>query len=57
MTEVARKEIEAWHRGLHPLHRGLAMAILFAFIHRYTTGQTVEESFFKSSPIEPDYEI
>ena len=55
LIQVARAEIRAWGPKLP---RGLALAILFAFIHRVTTGNTVEETFFKPAPAdEPDYEI
>jgi len=54
MVKVAQQEIRCW-RKLPP---GLVMAILFAFIHRVTTGETVEETFFKPiNPPPPDYEI
>lgn len=51
---IARDEIARWHN----LPRGLVMAILFAFIHRLTTGKTFEESFCQPAP-EPvtDYQI
>ena len=54
LIKVAKQEITEW-RGLP---RGIALAILFAYIHRLTTGETVEESFFggKAAPA-PDYEI
>lgn len=53
MVAVAKLEIREWSK----LPDGLAMVILWAFIHRLTTGNTVEESFFKSKPAESDYEI
>jgi len=57
LTTVARAEIETWDRGIRPLPRGLAIAILFAFIHRVTTGETVEQTFFGNQSKQPDYEI
>lgn len=33
------------------------MVILWAFIHRVTTGETVEETFFKPKVAEIDYQI
>lgn len=55
MQRVARLEIQAWNK----VPPGLVMAILFAFVHRLTTGDTVEETFFKSAKTQqqPDYEI
>jgi len=57
LTAVARAEIQTWDSGRKALPRGLAMAILFAFIHRVTTGETVEETFFGNQPAQADYEI
>jgi hypothetical protein len=52
LNEVAKDEIWRWK----DLPSGLVMAILFAFIHRVTTGETIEE--FMSSCTKPaDYEI
>jgi len=51
LIQVAKQEIEAWK-----LPPGLVLAILFAFVHRATTGETVEETFF-GPPTEADYEI
>jgi hypothetical protein len=42
LIRVAREEIEAW-KGLP---RGLAFAILWAFVYRLTKGRTVDEDFF-----------
>ncbi len=53
LIKVAKLEIPEW-RGLP---RPLVMMILFAFIHRATTGETVEETFFKPAEPVPDYEI
>ena len=39
----------AWHIEKTP--------ILFAFIHRVTTGETVEETFLQPTNPAPDYEI
>lgn len=52
MIEMAKLEINAWR-----LPPGLVMMILFAYIHRLRTGNTVEDTFFK--PVEPveDYQI
>jgi hypothetical protein len=54
LIKTAKLEIAEW-RGLP---NGLVLAILFAFIHRATTGETVEELLqsFKSQP-PADYEI
>lgn len=53
LVKVAKQEIAEW-RGLP---QGLALAVLFSFIHRVTTGETVEETFFHPKPPVPDYEI
>ena len=53
LIKVAKLELEEW-RGLP---RGIALAILFSFIHRVTTGETVEETFFPEKSPAPDYEI
>ena len=53
LIKVAKLEIAEW-RGLP---NGIALIILFAFIHRLTTGDAVEETFFKPKRLEPDYEI
>ena len=52
LIKIAKLEIEQWR-----LPAGLAMMILFCFIHRVTEGETIEETFFKPSKIQPDYEI
>lgn len=39
------------------LPQGICIAILFCFIHRLTTGETVEETFFKSGKVAGDYQI
>lgn len=52
MIAVAKKEIQAWK-----LPNGLALSILFCFIERLTTGQTVEELFFNRKEPTTDYEI
>lgn len=52
LIKVAKLEIDQWK-----LPQGLALAILFSFIHRATTGETVEETFFNPKPCEPDFEI
>lgn len=60
MIAVAKAEVDAWCSpgAPRPLNRGLVMMILFAFIHRYVTGKTVEESFFKQrANNEPEYMI
>lgn len=51
---IAKLEMAEWKSSLTP---GLVMAILFAFIHRVTEGETIEETFFKTPDPEPDYEI
>ena len=55
MIKVAKQEFEAWDNPKMP--RGLVMIILFAFIHRVTTGETIEESFLQPKLPNPDYEI
>jgi hypothetical protein len=57
LIEIAKQEEAAWQQGCRPLPRGIARAILFAFVHRVTTGESVEETFFKTKPTELDYEI
>ena len=56
LIKVAREEIAVWD-GSKTMPRGLVIAILFAFIHRVTTGNTVEETFFPQKAVVPDYEI
>jgi len=56
LIKTAKLEVAEWDRS-KTMPRGLPIAILFAFIHRATTGMTVEESFFKPAVCEPDYEI
>ena len=53
LIKVAKLEMEAWDN----VPRGLVMIILFAFIHRVTTGETVEETFLQPTNPAPDYEI
>lgn len=54
LIEVARLEIKAWHN----LSPGLVMIILFSFIHRFVTGKTLEQSFFRpKEQTEIDYQI
>lgn len=53
--KIAREEVSAWTRSGR-LSEGLVMAILFTFIHRYTTGRTFEESFGEKES-ELDYQI
>lgn len=55
MMKVAKLEIGEWKSAKIP--KGLAFAILFAFIHRITTGKSVEETFFPNQKQQPDYEI
>lgn len=57
LQKVAKLEMAAWRRLPDHL-KPLLFAILFAFIHRVTTGETVEETFFKEKT-EPvtEYEI
>jgi hypothetical protein len=56
LIKVAKQEIAIWDQSKR-MPRGLPIAILFAFIHRVTTGNTVEESFFPDAPPIADYEI
>lgn len=53
LIRIAKDEIKRWHN----LNRGLALAILWAFIHRITTGKTIEDSFFGGGSVNTDYEI
>lgn len=55
LIKVARQEIEEWNPNKLP--PGLVMAILFCFVHRVTTGERVEETFFKPKQTELNYEI
>lgn len=51
MDDIARDELRLWDRS-GKIPQGLAMAIIFAYIHRIQTGQTVEEGFFgEPSPV------
>lgn len=54
LIKAAKLEIELWHT----LPPGLAMIILFCFIHRITEGESFEETFFKPQPAvpPPEYE-
>lgn len=54
LIKVAKLEMAEWNASVP---RGLVMIILFCFIHRVTTGETVEETFFKPSAPVIDYEI
>lgn len=56
LVKVARSEIAIWDRS-RSMPKALPMAILFAFIHRLTTGQTVEETFFNDGDPVWSYEI
>jgi hypothetical protein len=59
MIRVAKLEIAEWEtckKGKPYMPHGLVLVILFAFIHRLTTGETVEETFF-TEPTWSDYEI
>ena len=56
LIKVAKLEIEEWEGHPKGLPRGLAMAILWAFIYRVTVGEPIEE-FFKPAPPVQDYEI
>lgn len=53
LIKIAKAEIEMWH-GLPP---GLVLAILFAFVHRVTEGESIEETFFGGERPACDYEI
>jgi hypothetical protein len=57
LIKVAKQELAEWDDGPRGLPRGLALAILFTFIHRATTGETVEETFFRKPEPVCDYEI
>ncbi len=55
LIKVAKQEMKEWNSSVP---RGLVMIILFCFVHRATTGETVEETFFsKSQDPVLDYEI
>jgi len=56
LIKVAKLEIDEWDRT-RKMPAGLALAILFAFIHRATTGETFEETFFREPEPVCDYEI
>lgn len=56
LIKVAKLEIALWDES-RKMPRGLAGAILFAFIHRVTTGNTIEETFFPEPAAVPNYEI
>ncbi len=53
LVAIAREEINKWNGA----GRGFALAVLFCFIHRVTTGKTFEESFNTSKTTEIDYQI
>ncbi len=53
LIKIAKQEIKAWHGIPH----GVVMVILWSFIHRVTTGNTIEESFFPDPKPITDYEI
>lgn len=53
LIQVARQEAKAWDK----LPIGLVMAILFAFVHRVTTRETVEETFLAPKEETWSYEI
>lgn len=53
MTEIAKQEIREWVG----VPNGLALIILFCFIHRVCEGKTVEETFFKKCEPAIDFEI
>lgn len=53
LIKVAKLEMREWRN----IPEGLVMVILWAFIHRVTTGNTIEETFFKKPEAVPDYEI
>lgn len=56
LVKTAKLEIAEWEHA-HGLPRGVALAVLFCFIHRLETGQTVEDTFFRHPDPVPDYEI
>lgn len=53
LYRIARLELAAWRPSVN---RGLVMAILWAFIHRITTGESIEETFAEPMP-DPEYHI
>ncbi len=53
LESVARAEAKEWRN----LPSGLVIAILFAFVHRATTGQTVDELMQELSTPATDYQI
>ena len=56
LIKIAKLEIEEWS-GPKGLPKGIALIVLFCFIHRVTEGETVEQTFFKPKPATGDYEI
>jgi hypothetical protein len=53
MIKEAKAEIAAWN-----LPNGLVLAILFAFIHRISEGETIEEFLDRCKPpAREDYSI
>ncbi len=50
---IAKEEVDRWKPGF----KGTALAVLFCFIHRLTTGKTFEESFNTNHAKEPDWQI
>lgn len=57
LIKIAKLEIDAWSQGKRELPHGLVLAILFAFVHRLTTGETVEETFFTPKEPAEDFQI
>ncbi len=53
LIAVAKEEMTLWEK----LPLGIPMAILWAFIHRVTTGETIEETFFSNNKPVTDYQI
>lgn len=53
LIKVAKQEMQEWVN----LPPGLVLAILFAFVHRVTEGETVEETFFKQPEPSQDWQI
>lgn len=54
LFKIAKEELDSWGPGIP---RGLVMAILFCFIHRATTGYSIEETMHKPGPAVLDWQI
>ncbi len=53
LIKVAKLEIDKWKY----MPKGIVIAILWAYIEHVTNGEPIEETFFKSAPVQPEYEI